>query len=576
MSDPSNGATRLFRNPFSRIEPSWRRALLSPAVGVLIMLLIAQLVAALVLASNAMRATPADAPLFDLASEQVTRIEISSDDQQLVLVRAPEGWVLPRLADFPADADKVDQLLSTLTRLQRPLPVGSSEEAQRRLKVADDNAERRIQLYGDAGALAQLLTGDSPGFRRLYARIAGEETVYDLPLADFQITSDHDDWVKQDQLRVDAEAIERISSSDWTLSRIDGGGWQLKTDSVRSAGGLTAAPAPDLDTERAQSEQDQIALDQTEIQTLLSRIANLSYQGVRMPSTNAKPNTASGAPSAGVPKDSPGSGSDAEAGTENGSAAAVTADPEPTASGLRSEPVLQLNLVLKDGSRLTRTVFAGEHGGYLLQTDNAPQLYELSEYDLQGLLGLQAEQLIASSTDESTDGAAVVETAPPDEQADLPPHADRSQSEGSLSPAASARPATASAERSSAPPPETTGVSEDTTERAAEPAAKAAAGGAAAAAGSEQPTPADTAPPGDRLNAPAAGTRAEAATTEPAVEQPEFRPQQPYRQAPQQPPAPPQWPYQPYAPPGGQPWQPVAPPQGPPPGAPAQTAPGWR
>ena len=256
MRDRSNSLASLFRSPLNRLEPSWRQALLNPVVSVLIALLVAQLVAALFLAGNRMQSSSTDDPLLDLSSEQVRRIEISSNDEQVVLARATDGWVLPALARFPADADKVDQLLSRLTALQRPLPVGSSREAQRRLKVADDNAERRIRLYSDAGELARLLIGDSPGFRRLYARLADEEVIYDLPLANFQVASDSDEWVKQDQLRLETEAIIRVSSDDWTLSRANGR-WRLKIASSPADGPPSLASAPDSDgAERAQTEQD--------------------------------------------------------------------------------------------------------------------------------------------------------------------------------------------------------------------------------------------------------------------------------------------------------------------------------
>lgn len=510
MSNQTNGLASLFRNPLSGLDASWRRALLNPAVSVLIALLVAQLVAALVLASNAMQsATIADTPLLDLSGKQVTRIEISTDDEQVVLARANDTWVLPALADFPADADRVEQLLGTLTALKRPLPVGSSSEAQRRLKVADDNAERRISLSDETGKLAQLLIGDSPGFRRLYGRLADKEAVYDLPLANFQVAANSDDWVKQDQLRVDAEAIERISIDDWMLSRADGS-WQLETEANPSEDG---------------------SISTSEVDALVSRIANLSYQGVRMPPAEADRmadtrRTEASAPRADASRGAAAdvdAGAGAEAAISDDSPDPVTTKAEPTAAALQSEPVLQLRIVLKDGSSLSRTVFAAGNGSYLLQTDTDPQLYELSEYDLDGLLELEPEQLLVSSADAPTAEPGITETDPED---------------------------------------------------AIDPAAEAGAVPAMGTKEAEQPTPVDETPVSEAPSESAAEAPADAAdaTIEPAEEQPAFRPQQVPAQPPAQRPAPPQWPYQRYAPPSRQPW----PPQGPSQGAPPQTAPGWR
>jgi len=340
MNDRSNWLAGVFPRLLSGLEPSWRQVLRTPTLSVLLVLLLAQLVAALVLASNPLQPSAADAPLLALRSDQVTRIEIRGTDDQVLLARGSAGWTLPALADFPADADKVEQLLQTLTALQRPLPVGTSREAQQRLKVADDNAERTISLASDEGDLVTLLTGDAPGFRRLFARLAGEAAIYDLPLASFQIASDADDWVRRDQLRLEADTIERIRHHDWTLQRV-AGNWQLDTgaDSV------------------------QTKLDQAEVQALLSRIANLSYQGVRMASA-------------------PGTGQADTAGAGETDAL--------------SRPILSLEIGLDDGTTLSRSFYASGHGGYLLQTDTDRLLYELSEYDLDGLLELDPARLIGA------------------------------------------------------------------------------------------------------------------------------------------------------------------------------------
>ncbi|MBK1617948.1 hypothetical protein CKO42_05660 [Lamprobacter modestohalophilus] len=639
MSDRPNWLAQRFRNPLSGLEPSWRRALQTPAVSALIALLVAQLVAALVLAGNAMQtSSAADAPLLNLVSDQVKRIEIDSADEQVVLARAAEGWVLPALADFPADADKVDRLLSTLTALQRPLPVGASGETQRRLKVADDNAERRITLYGNTGntgdtgdtghvgELTQLLTGDSRGFRRLYARLADEDTVYDLPLANVLIASDSGDWLRRDQLHLDAGAIERVHSDDWTLSRMDGS-WRLTAALAdRMAGTPTSAPAPELErmeldhreregTERESSEREDAGrentgregagredktlegagleptgldqaepnptkmrrsdLDSSQVEALLSRIANLSYEDVRMPAT---------------------------------------------AAALTSEPVLRLDITLDDGSRRSRMVFADGNGSYLLQTGTDPWLYELSEYDLDGLLGLDPQQLLARQADQSAQAEASHEMTPSaeltlndslaagdelapsaepnplDTAGKIPSHSgngsaatvekdladgagpvDRTDPADGAGPADGTDPTVGIGSSDLAEPiddrqtdelggaaiSESPAPSADLdrgTGSATEPTTTVGDSSAAEANDAEQPEPAAAATasegPSESVTHPA---------TSPAETEPDFRPQQrpvPARSAP------PQWPYQRYAPPSGQPW----PPQGPPP----QAAPGWR
>jgi hypothetical protein len=119
--------------------------------------------------------------------------------------------------------------------------------------VADDRFERRVTLKAGDQPVATLILGDSPGFRRTFARPAEDDAVYDLDLPLFDLSQRQDDWLARDQLRVDRETIERVSAADWTLLK-GKDGWRLE--------GSDEAP-------------DQAAVDE-----LLARIASLAYRGV--------------------------------------------------------------------------------------------------------------------------------------------------------------------------------------------------------------------------------------------------------------------------------------------------------
>ena len=241
-------------NPLKRLEPSWRDALRSPLVIALIALLLIQLVIALIASSDRGLVPASDSlPLLDLEVDPITEIAIAGDEVQVRLAREGDGWVLAGLDGFPADNTRVQALLDTLVGLRRPLPVATTEEARQRFKVAADDHERVLTLRGNSGDLATLIVGDSPGFRRVYARLDDEQAIYDLPLALFELSADPDDWVARDRLRLDAEAITGVTTDDWTVIG-DEDGWRLQE--------------ADGDSDR-----DAIA-------DLIRRIANLAYQGV--------------------------------------------------------------------------------------------------------------------------------------------------------------------------------------------------------------------------------------------------------------------------------------------------------
>lgn len=256
------------RKPMFRLDPNWLQALRTPLVIALGAALLVQLVLALSLGGGSgMAPVVADTKLLPFDREAITSIEIQTRAEAdgdtpatLMLTRADEGWTLPALADFPASGTRVQQLLESLATLTRPLPIATSTVARQRFKVADDAFERRVTLRGDNAELATLIVGDSPGFRRVFARVAGEEAVYDLRLALFDLSANSDDWLDRGRLQLDRDKVQRIGGADWTLLRGEDG-WRL-------AG---TEQSPDMDA----------------VDDLLGALTSLGYSGVL--GTDAKP-----------------------------------------------------------------------------------------------------------------------------------------------------------------------------------------------------------------------------------------------------------------------------------------------
>lgn len=247
-----------------RVNP-WSTALQAPWAMGLDVLLAVQLVAAVVLSvagRGPLEPAGLDAPLLAFEPAEITSlvIEVPGGSEQggdalesLSLNRSGDDWVIAGLGDFPADGGRVDQLLTRLAEIKRPLPVATSPEARTRHKVSDDRFERRLTLKAGEQPVATLILGDSPGFRRTFARPAEDDAVYDLDLPLFEVSQRQDDWLARDQLRVDRETIERITAADWTLIKGEEG-WSLE--------GSEEAP------------------DQATVDDLLARISSLAYRGV--------------------------------------------------------------------------------------------------------------------------------------------------------------------------------------------------------------------------------------------------------------------------------------------------------
>lgn len=256
QSTAAAGARRAF-GP----DADWWAAARTPLVLGLAAALAVQLLLALLLGGGrGMAPAAGDVALLDLDPATVTRIGITgAEGETLVLTRDGDAWVLPDLDGFPASSTRVDGLLDDLAGLTRPLPVATSAEAQRRFKVADDAFERRLTLSGD-GTDATLVIGDSPGFRRLFARVDGEDAVYDLRLALFDLSAEADDWIDRGHLQFDRGAITRIAADDWALVRGEEG-WSL--------------------------EGTEAAVDTAAADTLVDAVATVAYTGVLGPDSDA-------------------------------------------------------------------------------------------------------------------------------------------------------------------------------------------------------------------------------------------------------------------------------------------------
>jgi hypothetical protein len=324
---------------------AWIQALRTPLALGLAALLVVQLLAAGLLGwSERGTLAPAavDTALLPFDPKSITTLRIEGSGESVTLARGDRGWLVQDLNDFPAEGSKVDALLQKLADMKRPLPVATSREALKRHKVADDAFERRVTLEGGDKPVATLLLGDSPGFKRQFARPAGEAAVYDLDLALFEVSNRRDDWLARDSLRVDQEQIVGIAAPDWRLVKADDA-WTLE--------GSEAKPDP------------------AAVINLLGRIGSLGYRGVL--------------------------------GTED--------KPEYD----QATPVVDLSLTLKDGgTREYRISKARDSQDYVLKSGDRPWYFKLSEFDLEGILGVDRAKLLGAAAQPEAAGQSGSADAP--------------------------------------------------------------------------------------------------------------------------------------------------------------------
>lgn len=219
-----------------------------------IVFLIALLAAQVVLAVGVSLTDPdlsesrPDAALVSLDTEAVNRIRIEgADDAEAVLARGEDGgWVLPNENGFPAAEMNVSQLLDSLGDLQRGFAVATSSSARSRLRVAEDDFERRLTFFDGDTELETLYLGTSAGANQVHARTDDDDAVYLIDFGAFNAPASSSDWQDKSTLRVPRDEIDALHVAGLELNRVvpdDAGDGSEGGDDAAASGDSEAASA---------------------------------------------------------------------------------------------------------------------------------------------------------------------------------------------------------------------------------------------------------------------------------------------------------------------------------------------
>ena len=195
------------------------------SIILLALLLAVQLGLALALGlhGHSLEAFKGATPLLGVKDAAIDHLVLDgTDGTRLALEKKDGRWILSADFGVPASQQKIDDLLERLNKIVRPWPAGTGKDLEQRFKVADDKYERRLQFLQGDKAVATLLLGSSPGFRKVHARIGGEGTVYDIPLSTYEISLKPQDWVDQQMLQLDPKEIEHLKLPDCSLALVAG------------------------------------------------------------------------------------------------------------------------------------------------------------------------------------------------------------------------------------------------------------------------------------------------------------------------------------------------------------------
>ena len=192
-----------------------------------------------------------------LEAVNVTAVTISdSDGRSIRLARTPFGCVLPEADDYPCEENRLPDFLTRVEDITKTSLVAETKASHARLKVAEDEFERLIDLDTAEGERYRLYLGTSPRTGSGHVRADGQDRVYLAPSLSAAVSPvEASFWVDPGYIKINPNDVVSFTQDnpqgEFRLERNDEQGWVI-------AGA-----------------DDDIALDQEKVTSLVGKLATL-------------------------------------------------------------------------------------------------------------------------------------------------------------------------------------------------------------------------------------------------------------------------------------------------------------
>ena len=192
--------------------------------ALLLLLLIQSVIAALLYWPAGMMPGMRDKkPLIAFNPDLLDEIYISdSNNNEVILLRQGESWILPDLEELPVDDGMIKDLIDALAYQAHGRPVADSVPARQRFQVAAYHFQRSLTLIGEGQLLGTVYLGTSPGFRRVHARNDNGDAIYSIKFNNFDAPAAAASWLQRSLLQI-ADPVN-IKGPDFEIN-YDGNAW---------------------------------------------------------------------------------------------------------------------------------------------------------------------------------------------------------------------------------------------------------------------------------------------------------------------------------------------------------------
>jgi hypothetical protein len=169
----------------------------------------------------------------DLEANQITQLTVSdATGKHIKLAKETGNWVLPEADDYPCLANKVPQFLEKIVALRTNRLVTQTPASHKRLKVADDDFERRLELELTDGTTHRLYLGTSPSYGAGHVRAEGQNEVYLASLSASDAGVNASNWVDTLYFSVTQDQIVALTLENengrFEFEKDEAGTWTMK------------------------------------------------------------------------------------------------------------------------------------------------------------------------------------------------------------------------------------------------------------------------------------------------------------------------------------------------------------
>jgi hypothetical protein len=148
-----------------------------------------------------------------LETDRVSALTITEGDgSTLRLAKQAAGWVLPEADDYPVQDDTVPPLLAKIVALQADRLVTQTGDSHKRLKVAEGDFERHIELELTDGTRQEVYIGSSPSFGAVHLRAGDQDQVYlTSEMTAYDADAEPTRWVAREYFSVPEEELVAVT-----------------------------------------------------------------------------------------------------------------------------------------------------------------------------------------------------------------------------------------------------------------------------------------------------------------------------------------------------------------------------